>query len=104
VKHGTQVLLGIALLAGCGNAPNNPENADLVLTDRMREACPTLPDEALAGYVAAIEQLQSDGLSQEDALVAWVQGCDSIPPDGNFGGDQELCAACVSVLVEEVYP
>ncbi len=69
----------------------------------MREACPTLTDEALAGYVAAIDQLRTDGLNKDDALIAWVQGCESIPPDGNFGGDQAACATCVAVLVEEVY-
>lgn len=103
MKRIARALLTIALLSGCRSTPTNSGDSDEFLSDRMREACPTLPDEALASYVAAIDQLRMEGLTEEDALIAWVQGCESIPPDGNFGGNKDLCATCLAALVEEVY-
>jgi len=96
-------LLTITLLSGCRSTPTSSGDAEEFFTDRMREACPTLPDDGLAGYVAAVGQLRTDGLGEADALVAWMQGCESIPPDGNFQGDAEACKACLSVIVDEVY-
>ena len=103
MKRVVSVLFAIGVLAGCGNKVNPPSDNGL-LTDRMRQACPTLSDEVLASYVAAIDQLRTQqGLGKDDALASWVQGCQSIPPNGNFGGDQGRCVQCLQVLVEEVY-
>ena len=94
---------------GCGVMPTSPGDTTPIqddtssITDRMREACPLLTDEVLEAFVLAVASLRDDGLSEADALVQWVDGCDSIPPDGNFQGDQEACAACLAVIVEEVY-
>ncbi|MBI3834541.1 MAG: hypothetical protein HY287_09470 [Planctomycetes bacterium] len=103
MKQMVSILFAMVVLAGCGNQANPPSNNG-PLTDSMRQACPTLSDEALVSYVTVIDQLRTqDGLSKEDALTSWAKGCQSIPPNGNFGGDQELCVACVTALVEEIY-
>lgn len=102
MKHAGILLSAVSLFPGCGNAPQ-PSPSDEFFTPRMREACPTLPDEALASYVAAIDTLRGDGLGEDEALAAWLKGCDSIPPDGNFQGDVAACQSCLQVLVAEVY-
>lgn len=77
------------------------------VTDPMRTACPLLADltteEVLEGFVLAINTLRIEGLNEADALLLWVASCDSIPPDGNFQGDINACAACLTIIVEEVY-
>ena len=102
-------LLALAVM-GCGEMPTTPGDTTPTtpddtssITDSMREACPLLTDEVLGAFVLAVRSLRNDGLSEVDASVQWVDGCDSIPPDGNFQGDQEACAACLTVIVEEVY-
>ena len=86
----------------CDTTPTTPDDTSSV-TDQMREACPLLTDEVLEAFVLAVASLRDDGLSEVDALVQWVEGCESIPPDGNFQGDQEACATCLTVIVEDVY-
>lgn len=98
-------MVGIALvtLAGCPMAAD-PVNTPLIATTAMRQACPTLSDDIILAFVEAIDTVRLQGINQTDALSSWVQSCEAIPPDGNFGGDQSVCADCLSVLVGEVYP
>ena len=102
-------LLTFAVM-GCGVMPTTPGDTTPTtpddtssITDRMREACPPLTDEVLEAFVLAVVSLRDDGLSEANALAQWVDGCDSIPPDGNFQGDQDGCATCLTVVVEELY-
>jgi len=92
----------VAGIAGCVPVFNAPD-AGTGVTDRMREACPMLTDEVLEAFVLAVSGLRDDGLSQPDALVQWVEGCQNIPPDGNFQGDIGACEECMPVIVEDVY-
>jgi hypothetical protein len=86
---------------GC---PANTTTPDSIgVTQTMRDACPILTDEVLEGFIQAISGFRDDGLSEEDALVQWTQGCENIPEDGNFEGDVEACQACLPVIVGEVY-
>lgn len=103
MKRTIPALLMIPLFAGCPSIPATSGDTDDLFTDRMRDACPALPDEALAGYAAAVDRLREDGLSEEDALAAWTQGCDAILPEGNFQGDVQACRDCLSVIVHVVY-
>jgi hypothetical protein len=92
----------LVLIGGC--VPPTPvPSPDSGVTAAMRAACPQLSDEVLEGFVLAVEGLRANGLGEEDALQQWVDGCESIPPDGNFSGDQEACADCLRVIVLEVY-
>ena len=99
------VLLPIAaMILACTGCPSMaPPADDGGVTQAMRDACPLLTDEVLEGFLLAISELGDDGLSEEDALVQWAEGCESIPPDGNFQGDVEACRACLPVLVQAVY-
>ncbi len=69
----------------------------------VKEHDRSLKNRAFRPYRAAMRDRQSFNRMPADALEAWVQGCEAIPPDGNFGGDMDACASCLSVLVEEVY-
>ena len=69
----------------------------------MREACPMLSDELLEAWIFAVNGLREELPDAEQAIAQWVAGCENIPPDGNFQGDQDACAACLTVLVEELY-
>jgi hypothetical protein len=69
----------------------------------MREACPMLSDELLEAWILAVDGLREDIPDAEQAIAQWVAGCENIPPDGNFQGDQDACAACLTVVVEELY-
>jgi hypothetical protein len=76
---------------------------ELAITTAMRGACPMLTDEVLDGFLLAVDGLKDGGLSEDDALTQWVDGCDSIPEDGNFQGDVEACRTCLPAIVEAVY-
>ncbi len=93
---------GLLVFIGC-RAMAPAAQPDSETTDRMREACPMLTDEVLDGFVLAVSGLRDNGLSEAEALQQWVEGCDRIPPDGNFEGDVEACRACLPVIVEAVY-
>lgn len=93
---------GILGCIGC-RAMVPASQSDDAITPRMREACPMLTDEVLEGFVLAVSGLRANGLSEADALQQWVEGCDGIPPDGNFQGDVEACRVCLPVIVEAVY-
>lgn len=69
----------------------------------MREACPMLSDELLDAWILAVDGLRGGFPDMQQAIEQWVAGCENIPPDGNFQGDQDACAACLPVIVEEVY-
>lgn len=100
----------ISTAAGCGamlttpgdTTPTTPDDTSAI-TDSMRDACPILSDDVLEAFIIAVTALRDNGLTESDALVQWVQGCDNIPPDGNFEGDKDACAACLSVIVEDLY-
>jgi hypothetical protein len=92
----------IAASGGCNTMPA-PSLADPGVTQEMRDACPMLTDEVLEAFILAVSGLRNNGLNRDDALLEWVDGCDNIPPDGNFQGDVEACRACMPVIVDVVY-
>ncbi|UCE62135.1 MAG: hypothetical protein JSU63_10575 [Phycisphaerales bacterium] len=98
----TAVLSLTLTAAGCGLNSRAPAS-DLQVTDSMREACPMLSDELLEAWILAVDGLREDLPDAEHAIAEWVAGCENVPPDGNFQGDQEACAACLTVIVEELY-
>jgi hypothetical protein len=95
------LLVLIALVPACTPLP--VPSPTMEITDEMRQACPMLTDEVLDAFIVAISGLRDDGLSESDALVQWVEGCDNIPEDGNFGGDVEACQNCMPAIVIGVY-
>jgi hypothetical protein len=62
-----------------------------------------LSDEVLEAWILAVDGLRDALPDVEQATQEWVAGCENIPPDGNFQGDQDACAACLTVIVEELY-
>ena len=101
--RGLSVILSFVLVpAGCGSV-SQPSDGGSQVTDRMREACPMLSDELLDAWILAVDGLREDLPDAEQAIAQWVAGCENIPPDGNFQGDQDACAACLTVIVEELY-
>lgn len=96
------VLLVICLASGCPQTVPD-QNRVPVVTSSMREACPQLNNDVLDGFLAGIDGLRDEGITRTDAVQLWVDGCTEIPPDGNFQGDLDACAACLTVLVEQVY-
>lgn len=105
-NHVKRVLLLCTLvgtsLAGC-TAVNPDPTGGTEVTQELRDACPTLTDEVIEGFIVAIVGLQERDLSEADALTQWVDGCENIPPDGNFQGNVEACQSCLPVIVEHVY-
>ena len=91
-----------ASLAGCTAVNTDPAD-DIEVTQELREACPTLTDEVIEAFIVAVAGLQERDLSEADATQQWVDGCENIPPDGNFQGDVEACRSCLPVIVEHVY-
>lgn len=87
---------------GC-NAMSPPADDGTTVTQPMRDACPMLTDEVIEGFILAISGLRDNGLGEQDALREWVDGCNNIPPDGNFRGDVEACRKCMPAVVNEVY-
>lgn len=94
--------VAIVCFGGCA-MPSAHGTSNGEVTQQMRDACPMLSDEVIEGFIAGMEGLRDNGLSEADALELWVDGCEDIPPDGNFQGDIEACRACLPVILEGVY-
>ena len=100
------VLLVTSFLLAGGCTPIAPDqSAEIGVTQQLRDVCPTLSDEVIEGFIIAISGLRDrdDGLNEADAAQQLVDGCENIPPDGNFQGDIESCRSCLPVIVDHVY-
>ena len=98
-----RLLTLVIIISGCPMAMDQTAEPPTV-TATMRDACPILNDPIIQAFLDAINAVSLEGIGRDEALTAWVQSCEAIPPDGNFGGDQAACVDCLSVLVDEAYP
>lgn len=86
-------LVIVSSLAGCG-AAGGPD------VNRMRAACPDLPDQDLFSQITLLEAVRDEGASKAAVLLELNGRCGQFGP----GQTQSDCVACGSVIIDEIWP
>jgi hypothetical protein len=99
-------VLGIApLVAGCGaassggsrgsaSAPSNPNFPEV--NDRLREACPGIPDAQIAALISGVEAAYAQGHAYDFEAAGAIEACSPLPSAAD-------CATCAIAVLDQVY-
>lgn len=84
-------------MQGAGANPDFPE-----VTDRLRQACFTETDAAIAGLIELVQSDRANGFTRQDEIMMVTVACQQNP---NVGITITLtdCLGCGTALVEHVY-